>query len=67
MEDVQRATQERASRPKQAPVGTSFESERQRAKNALVRQLDSLDGRNIRKIAAASDTPDDDRILRVAA
>lgn len=67
MEDVRRAAEERASRPKTAAVGTSFESERQRTKNALVKQLDSLDGRNIRKIAAAADEPEEEKILRVAA
>jgi len=67
MEDVRRAAEERASRPKTAAVGASFESERQRTKNALVKQLDSLDGRNIRKIAAAADEPEEEKILRVAA
>ena len=50
MDDVRKAAEERAKRPKSAPVGTSFESERQRSKNALVKQLDSMDGRNVRKI-----------------
>ncbi len=67
MEDVRRAAEERASRPKTAAIGASFESERQRTKNALVKQLDSLDGRNIRKIAAAADEPEEEKILRVAA
>ncbi len=67
MDDVRQAAQERAARPKSAPVGASFESERQRSKNALVKQLDSLDGRTVRKIAAVAETPDDDRILNVAA
>ena len=67
MEDVRQAAQERAARPKKAPVGASFESERQREKNALVRQLDALDGRNVHKIAAASAMPEEDRVLRVAA
>ncbi len=67
MEDVRKVAEERAKRPQTAPVGTSFESERQRSKNALVKQLDSMDGRNVRKIAAAADTPQEDKILRVAA
>ena len=67
MDDVRRAAEERASRPKGAPVGSSFESERQRSKNALVKQLDSLDGRNVRKIAAAAEAPEENKILRVAA
>ena len=67
MEDVRKAAEERAARPKNAPVGAGFESERQREKNALVRQLDAQDGRNVRKIAAATAIPEEDRILRVAA
>ena len=39
MDDVRQAAEERASRPKKAPVGASFESERQRSKNALVKQM----------------------------
>ncbi len=57
----------RAKRPKIAPVGASFESERQRSKNALVKQPDSMDGRNVRKIAAVADAPQEEKILRVAA
>ena len=67
MDDVMQIAQERAERPKTAPIGSGFESERQRSKNALVRQIDSLDGRNVRMIAAAGATPEEDRILRVAA
>ena len=67
MDDVMQIAQERAERPKTAPIGSGFESERQRSKNALVRQIDSLDGRNVRMIAAAGVTPEEDRILRVAA
>lgn len=67
MDDVMKIAQERAERPKNAPIGTGFESERQRSKNALVRQIDSLDGRNVRMIAAAGATPEEDRIMRVAA
>ena len=67
MEDVRQAAQERASRPKKAPVGASFESERQRSKNALVKQIASQDGRNVRMIAAATEAPEQERILRVAA
>ena len=67
MEDVRNMAQERANRPKGSPVGASFESERQRSKNALVKQLDALDSSNIRKIAAASEAQQEDKILRVAA
>ena len=67
MDDVRKAAEERAARPKKAPVGSSFESERQREKNALVRQLDAQDGRNVHKIAATTTAQEEDRILRVAA
>ena len=67
MDDVRRTDEERAKRPKIAPVGASFESERQRSKNALVKQLDSMDDRNVRKIAAVADAPQEEKILRVAA
>ena len=68
MNDIRKIAAERAAKTRTAPVGTSFESERQRAKSALVRQLDSLDGKNIRKIAALSDTAaKEDKVLRVAA
>lgn len=66
MDDVRRTAEERAKRPKTAPVGASFESERQRSKNAMVKQLDSMDGRNVRKIAAVADAPQEEKILRVA-
>ena len=67
MDDVRQAAEERAARPKKAPVGSSFESERQREKNALVRQLDAQDGRNVHKISAAPEIPEGERVLRVAA
>ena len=61
MDDVRRTAEERAKRPKTAPVGASFEPERQRSKNALVKQLDSMDGRNVRKIAAVADAPQEEK------
>ena len=67
MDDVRRVAEERASRPKTAPVGASFESERQRSKNALIKQLESQNGSNVRLIAATPEIPEEDRILRVAA
>ena len=67
MDDVRKAAQERAARAKTAPIGTSFETERQRSKNALVKQIKAQDGRNVHKIAAAAETPEENRILRVAA
>ena len=47
MDDVRRNAQERAARPSTLPVGSSFESERQKQKAALVRQIDELDGSRI--------------------
>ena len=67
MNDVRKIAEERASRPKGDPVGRSFETERQRAKKALVKQIDALDGSNIQMIAARAESTDENRILRVAA
>ena len=67
VDDVRQVAEERAARPKTAPVGAGFESERQREKIALGRQLAELDGRNVHKIAAAAEAPEEDRVLRVAA
>lgn len=67
MNDVRQTAEQRAAQPKGSPVGVSFESERQREKNAFIKQIDALDGRNVRKIAAAAETPEEDRVLRVAA
>ena len=67
MDDVRRAAQNRAARTRNIPVGTSFETERQQSKNALVKQISSLDGRNVHMIAATPETPKEEKILRVAA
>ncbi len=67
MDDVKQVAEERAARLKTAPVGAGFESERQREKNAFVRQIDALDGSNVHKIAAAAAPQEEDRVLRVAA
>lgn len=67
MVDVQKIAQERADRPWKNPVGASFESDRQREKKALVKQIDSLDRSSIRLIAAAAEATEEERILRVAA
>jgi len=67
MDDVKKVAEERAARSEKKTIGAGFESERQREKNALVRQLDALDGRNVHKIAAAAAAPEEERILRVAA
>ena len=67
MDDVRKNAQERAARPSALPVGSSFESERQKQKAALVRQIDELDGSRIRKISAATEQADNRKTLRVAA
>ena len=45
MEDVRKAAQSRAARMDRPPLGTSFESERRHSKNALIKQISSLDGK----------------------
>ncbi len=67
MVDVRKIAEERANRPFNNPVGASFESERQREKKALVKQIDSLDRSSVRLIAAAAEAGEEERILRVAA
>lgn len=67
MDDVRKLAEERAARPSSVPAGSSFESERQKQKAALVRQIDELDGSKIRKISAASEKTENNRTLRVAA
>ena len=68
MQDLQRIAAERAARPKERPVGASFETEHQRAKKALVKQIEALDGRNIRLIAAnTEESGGEPKTLRVAA
>ena len=57
MDDVRRTAEERAKRPKTAPVVATIESVRQRSNTALVKQLDSMDGLFVRKIAAVADAP----------
>lgn len=68
MDDVRKNAENRANNPNHAPVGASFETDRQRQKAALVKQIDELDGSKIKKISAPSvNTQDSDKQLRVAA
>ena len=67
MKDVKKAAENRAAHPSTTPAGSSFESDRKRAKTALTMQIDSLDGSQIRKIAAVSESDGAPRTLRVAA
>ena len=68
MQDLRKIAAERAARPKDKPIGSSFETEHQRAKKALVKQIEALDGNNIRLIAANTDEEGGEKkILRVAA
>jgi len=68
MNDVQKAAQERAARPGK-PIGSSFETERQREKRAVFKQIEGSSGANIHKIAATASAPegDESKPLRVAA
>ncbi|MBQ9064563.1 MAG: recombinase family protein [Blautia sp.] len=70
MQDLKKIASARAARTDNKPIGASFETEHQRAKKALVKQIESLvDGSNIHMIAAASDEEEngEKKILRVAA
>ena len=67
MDDIRKNAERRAANPNTTPVGASFESERQKQKAALVRQLDELDSSRVRKISAYSETADANKVLRVAA
>lgn len=67
MVDVRKIAEERASRQQGPPVGASLETDRQREKRAISMQVDALDSSKIRMIAAAAETPEEERILRVAA
>ena len=49
------------------PPGAGFESERQRAKNALRDELDTYDGTGVHKIIASAERTQENRILNVAA
>ena len=67
MQDLRRIAERRASRPKSKPVGSSFETEHQRAKKAVVKQIEELSGSDIHMIAATTeDESGQKKILRVA-
>ena len=69
MRDLRKIAENRAARTDNRPVGAGFETEHQRAKKALVKQIEELDGSNIHMIAAASADGEDGskKTLRVAA
>lgn len=68
MQDIKQIAAERAAKQNTKPVGQSFETEHQRAKKALVKQIESLDGSNIHMIAASTEqSAGEGHILRVAA
>ena len=68
MQDYRKIAADRAARPKDCPVGASFETEHQRAKKALVKQIEALDGSNIHLIAAnPEEESTEPKVLRVAA
>ena len=67
MQDLRRIAERRASRPKNNPVGSSFETEHQRAKKAVVKQIEELSGSDIHMIAATvEDESGQKKNLRVA-
>ena len=67
IDDIRINAEKRAANPSTAPAGAAFETERQKQKAALVRQLDELDPSRVRKISAYSETSEANRELRVAA
>ena len=75
MKDIRPMAEERARRraeeaqgsPAERQPGSAFQTERARAKEALRAEVSTYTGENVRKIAAAQETAQDDRILRVAA
>ena len=67
MDDIRINAEKRAANPSTVPAGAAFETERQKQKAALVRQLDELDPSRVRKISAYSETSEATRELRVAA
>jgi len=68
MDDIRKKAEERAANPSRAPVGSSFETDRQREKSAIARQLGELDSSKITKISAMSEKHDSsDKLLNVAA
>jgi DNA invertase Pin-like site-specific DNA recombinase len=68
VQDLRKIAADRAAKPKGKPVGASFETEHQRAKKALVKQIEDLDGSNIQMISATSEqTRGENTLLRVAA
>lgn len=68
MNDVQKAAKARAAKQSK-PIGSSFETERQREKRAVFKQIEGSNGANIHKIAATASVPEGDETkpLRVAA
>ena len=68
MNDVRKAAQERAARQSK-PIGSSFETERQREKKAVFKQIEGANDASIHKIAATASASegDENKPLRVAA
>lgn len=55
MDDIRINAEKRAANPSTVPAGAAFETERQKQKAALVRQLDELDPSKVREILAYSE------------
>lgn len=66
-ERARRRAEEAQGSPAERPPGSGFLTERARAKEALRAEVSTYTGENVRKIAAAQEIAQDDRILRVAA
>lgn len=69
MKDVRPRAESMAQqkRSANAPPGTGFVSEREKAKQALVRELDTYSGQGVQKIAAQETKPGESGILTAAA
>ena len=59
MNDVQKAAEARAAKQSK-PIGSSFETERQREKRAVFKQIEGSNGMNIHKIAAKTSASETD-------
>ena len=63
----QRKEEQKAQKLDSAPPSLGFESEREKAKQALIKEVNASNGQNVHKIAAHEEAAPEERILRVAA
>jgi len=59
MDEIRKKAEERAANPSRAPVGSSFETDRQREKAVRVRPNNQTYGSKVRKISAVSESFDE--------